>query len=83
MATHEQKQCPRCKQNFECKCGSITLCQCRSVALNSAHQDYINSHYNDCLCATCLIALRDQYNEKKTNTLAPPQQRITGNRCGQ
>lgn len=62
MAAHEQKQCPRCKDSFECKCGSIALCQCHSVALTDFHHEYIHSLYNDCLCASCLTELRRKYN---------------------
>ena len=73
MQKHEQKQCPRCKENFECKTGSIELCQCQSVKLTEQHLEYIQSRYDDCLCASCLIELRREYNiglfEEKINTL--------------
>ncbi|MBI3188485.1 MAG: cysteine-rich CWC family protein [Gammaproteobacteria bacterium] len=58
MASHEQKQCPRCHSTFECKSGSIELCQCNQVLLTDAHRDYIHSLYDACLCASCLAALR-------------------------
>lgn len=62
MAEHEQKQCPRCLDSFECKTGSITLCQCHSVALTDDHHEYIHSQYNDCLCSSCLTELRRKFN---------------------
>ena len=62
MAQHENKQCPRCRDTFECKCGSIELCQCSSVSLMEEHHDYIRSLYDDCLCASCLVELRRKYN---------------------
>ena len=47
--------------SFECKTGSIELCQCTRVTLTEAHQEYIHALYNDCLCETCLVALREKY----------------------
>jgi hypothetical protein len=51
---HEQKYCPRCKQVFECKKGSITQCQCSGLQLDEKALDYIERKYNDCLCLNCL-----------------------------
>jgi len=62
MAKHEIKQCPRCHNDFECKTGSIDLCQCQSVSLDESQTSYIADRYDDCLCASCLEALRSEYN---------------------
>lgn len=62
MAEHEQKQCPRCMDSFECKSGSIELCQCSNIVMIDAHHEYIRSLYDDCLCASCLVELRRKYN---------------------
>jgi hypothetical protein len=62
MAKHEIKQCPRCHSDFECKTGLIDRCQCQSVSLDESHMAYVAEHYDDCLCAACLSALRSEYN---------------------
>ena len=62
MAEHEQKQCPRCLDTFECKTGSINLCQCNLIALTDEHHEYILSQFNDCLCTACLTELRRKFN---------------------
>lgn len=58
---HEIKQCPRCGVDFECKLGSILECQCAGVALTSTELTYIQLHFEDCLCAPCLQALKAEY----------------------
>ncbi|MBZ4189194.1 cysteine-rich CWC family protein [Niabella beijingensis] len=65
MCKHEDKYCPRCKQPFECKVGSILLCQCSTVSLNDEERDFINQQYEDCLCASCLKELRAVYHKQK------------------
>ena len=67
MTKHEQKTCPHCKSHFECKSGDITNCQCESVILTQEHRDYIYSQYDDCLCASCIRALRSHYNVQQFN----------------
>jgi len=54
MPHHEEVTCPRCKDVFECKMGSITLCHCSNVTLNEAQREYIAFHWNECLCNHCL-----------------------------
>ena len=61
MRKHEQKRCPRCQALFECKSGSILLCQCQTVYLTQVHLKYVSAQYTDCLCATCLKAVRAEY----------------------
>ncbi|HEX7756717.1 MAG TPA: cysteine-rich CWC family protein [Niabella sp.] len=65
MCKHEDKYCPCCKQPFECKVGSILLCQCSAVTLTDPERDFINEQYDDCLCASCLKALKAQYHKKE------------------
>ena len=61
MPTHEIKSCPRCKQPFECKVGSISLCQCSSITLTVAEQAFIEDKYQDCLCGNCLKDIQNKY----------------------
>ena len=59
---HETKNCSRCNAEFECKSGSILLCQCQTIVLSSKQMGYISSHYDDCLCISCLQILRAEFN---------------------
>lgn len=61
MASHEEKQCPRCGCIFECKVGSIFLCQCTQVKVSEEERSYFNEKYSDCLCANCMRALKTEY----------------------
>jgi len=61
MAKHEEKFCPRCNRLFECKVGTILNCQCFSVRLNEKERDYLESIYDDCLCSSCMKAVRADY----------------------
>ncbi len=60
MCQHETKNCPRCKQAFECKPGNITQCQCFGIAMTVEQKAYIELRYNDCLCRNCLIQLQNE-----------------------
>ena len=62
QSKHELKHCPRCQSEFECKSGSILLCQCQAIALSSLQRDYIYANFDDCLCVSCLVELRREYN---------------------
>lgn len=62
MPQHEKKYCPRCAVEFECKTGSILLCQCSRIEMTVEQLEYSNSQYSDCLCLSCLKALRAEYN---------------------
>lgn len=58
MPQHEEKICPRCQKNFECKVGNITECQCFGIQVSEALQAFLlNKGYEDCLCADCLREL--------------------------
>ena len=61
MPQHEIKNCPRCNNIFECKAGDINHCQCRCVELNLEERCFIEDRYADCLCASCLIQLKNRY----------------------
>ena len=54
---HETKICPRCGNKFECKLGDILHCQCYSVQLTPEQRLILAEQYEDCLCASCMIAL--------------------------
>ena len=60
---HKTKNSQRCGKEFECKSGPILLCQCQTVELGLEQLEYISERYDDCLCASCLLALRGGFNE--------------------
>ena len=60
---HEEKICPCCQTVFECKAGSILLCQCSTVQLTARERAFIESRYEDCLCATCLVGIQKEFRE--------------------
>lgn len=62
MHRHEQKNCPRCNQSFDCKPGNITQCQCYGIIIKPELKAFLEQRYNDCLCNTCL-----QYLQQETN----------------
>jgi hypothetical protein len=35
------------------------------VALNDSERDYILTQYDDCLCASCLMELKNEYKQKQ------------------
>ena len=65
MTKHEMKNCPGCNAEFECKVGSILLCQCTTVRLEEEEREYINSRFDDCLCADCMKALKSEYHNQR------------------
>ena len=65
---HETKSCPRCDVEFECKSNSILLCQCQTIYLTPEQTDFVSKEYDDCLCVSCLQALRREYNYQKHQT---------------
>jgi hypothetical protein len=64
MLKHEEKICPRCKANFECKVGSIVLCQCSKVKLTETERDHLRQCFTDCLCANCMQELKADLNNR-------------------
>jgi hypothetical protein len=61
MCMHEEKICPRCQMEFECKLGTITECQCNGITLNDEERAFIEERYDDCLCRSCLVELKSRY----------------------
>lgn len=61
MPLHEVKACPRCNYAFECKAGDITQCQCYGIQLSLEERAFIEDRYKDCLCANCLLQLKNRY----------------------
>lgn len=61
---YEIKRCPRCNKEFQCKSGNITQCQCFAIQLNSEELRLIKEIYDDCLCAECMIKMKQLYREK-------------------
>jgi hypothetical protein len=59
MPGHEIKNCPRCNKIFECKAGDITNCQCSNIKLSVEERAFIEDRYSDCLCADCLLQLKN------------------------
>jgi hypothetical protein len=59
---HEIVRCERCQSSFECKANSFTKCQCAKVQLSLNETQYVSELYDGCLCANCLLQLRDEYN---------------------
>ena len=56
---HEEKTCPRCGKNFECKVGDIVHCQCHGINFTKDATAFIGKNYDDCLCRECLLALNE------------------------
>ncbi|MBS1512410.1 MAG: cysteine-rich CWC family protein [Bacteroidetes bacterium] len=61
MSNHETTYCPRCSKTFECRAGNITQCQCYGVQLTVEERAYVETLYNDCLCRTCLLQMKNDY----------------------
>jgi Cysteine-rich CWC len=61
MTKHEIIRCERCGTSIECKANSYTKCQCSVVQLNLNEVQYIAENYEGCMCASCLLALQDEY----------------------
>ena len=62
MCKHEEKNCPRCSNPFECKVGDIAHCQCNSIKLNEGESKFIAEKFIDCLCAACMKVMKSEYN---------------------
>lgn len=58
---HEIIQCERCRSAFECKANTVTKCQCTQVPLTLNETQYVSEIYDGCLCAGCLMALKEEY----------------------
>jgi hypothetical protein len=58
---HETRTCPRCGEAFQCKPGNITQCQCFGVELSLEESAFVEERYEDCLCRSCLMQLKNRY----------------------
>jgi hypothetical protein len=67
MPQHEDKNCSKCGDIFECKLGSITICHCFDVPLNREETLYIAQNYNDCLCHKCLVEEKQISRNRENN----------------
>lgn len=54
---HEEKKCPRCGSDFECKVGDIANCQCNAIPVTPETVALVSKNYDDCLCRDCLSEL--------------------------
>ena len=61
MCRHENKQCPRCASDFECKVNNVLQCQCAGIELSERQREYVATQYHDCLCAACLHQVRMEF----------------------
>jgi hypothetical protein len=58
---HEIIACERCREKIECKANNYTQCQCNQVQLSLNELQYISENYEDCLCANCLMLIKEEY----------------------
>jgi hypothetical protein len=68
MAQHELKICSSCNNAFECKAGSITQCHCFAVSLSEDERNYLQQHYDDCICAACLLLVKNKFTNEGRQT---------------
>ena len=67
MCKHEEKYCPKCNEQFECKVGDIVNCQCYGIEFTEGEKKFISARFTDCLCAACMVALKSEYNIQQRN----------------
>ncbi|MDA9554772.1 cysteine-rich CWC family protein [Pelobium sp.] len=60
---HEIISCERCKAKIECKANHYTECQCTQLQLNLNEAQYISELFDGCLCAACLLVLKQEYQQ--------------------
>jgi len=53
--------CERCHQPFICNPTNIAACDCSKIELSSEEISFIAKHYSNCVCNTCLIALKEEF----------------------
>ncbi|WP_245586432.1 cysteine-rich CWC family protein [Olivibacter sitiensis] len=58
---HEIVHCGRCGQQIECKANAYAKCQCSTVHLSVDEIEYISECYDNCLCASCLRDMRQEF----------------------
>jgi hypothetical protein len=47
----------------ECKANAYAKCRCSTVQLNLNEVQYIAENYEGCMCADCLVALKEEYKQ--------------------
>jgi hypothetical protein len=52
-----EKICPRCLATFECRSGG---CWCTDVRLSPTKLEWLNQHYENCLCPACLASIESR-----------------------
>ena len=55
------KACLRCHQTIICNVNDISNCACSHMKLSELELKYIAETYDDCLCNSCLIELKEEY----------------------
>lgn len=68
-AKHEEINCDRCGARFECKANAYIKCQCSAVQLTLNETQYISEQYDSCLCANCLLELKQEYANLLNSTI--------------
>ncbi len=58
MCPHENKNCPRCNQVFECRAGNVLQCMCYGISFTAEEIAFMEKAYADCLCMDCLQELK-------------------------
>lgn len=61
MIKHEIIICERCGKRMECKANAFSKCQCSTIQLNLNEVQFVSENYEGCLCAACLIELKEEY----------------------
>ncbi|RYF41470.1 MAG: hypothetical protein EOO38_20675 [Cytophagaceae bacterium] len=70
---HEIISCNRCSKPIECKANTYTQCQCSKVTLSISETEYISELYDGCLCADCLVALKNEYQKTDAPLTVPKE----------
>lgn len=55
------KTCTRCHKTFECQHNSN--CRCSKYVLSEAAKEYLKTHFEDCLCESCLKEIHQLYKD--------------------
>jgi len=61
MTKHEIISCERCSARIECRSNAYTRCQCNTVQLTPDEIEFIGESHDGCLCASCLLELKNFY----------------------
>ena len=72
MVEREDKHCPRCNAAFCCMPGAIDQCQCAPVELTPEQREHLSFRYSGCLCAACLLEVRNDFDPGSLTTPLQP-----------